>query len=41
MLKLINDLIKEQKQVKDRPSSFTLIKFSDSVQTIRENEPME
>ncbi len=41
MLESMNDLIKEQKQVKGRPATFTLIKFSDSVQTIRENEPME
>ena len=41
MLESMNDLIKEQKQVNGRPATFTLIKFSDSVQTIRENEPME
>lgn len=41
MLESMNDLIKEQKQVNGRPATFTLIKFADNVQTIRENEPIE
>ena len=41
MLKSLNDLIKEQKQVKERPASFTLVKFSDKVKRVREIEPLE
>lgn len=31
MVKAINDLIKEQKQIKDRPCKFTLVKFNDEI----------
>ena len=41
MLKSLNDLIREQKQIKERPASFTLVKFSDKVKRIREIEPLE
>jgi Mg-chelatase subunit ChlD len=41
MLESMNDLIKEQKQVKGRPATFTLIKFSDNVVTVRENDAVE
>ena len=41
MLDSLNDLIKEQKQVKGRPTTFTLIKFSDRVNTQIENKPLE
>jgi predicted metal-dependent peptidase len=41
MLDSLNDLIREQKQVKERPATFTLIKFNDRVNTQRENVPLE
>jgi len=41
MLKSINDLIKEQKQVKERPSTFTLVKFSDKVNRYISNKPLD
>ena len=40
MLKSINDLIKEQQQVKERPSTFTLVKFSDKVNRYISNKPL-
>ena len=41
MKKAINDLITEQKQVKERPATFTLVKFSDNVQRVIENKRLE
>jgi uncharacterized protein YegL len=40
MLKSINDLIKEQQQVKERPTTFTLVKFSDKVNRYISNKPL-
>jgi len=37
----INDLINEQKQVKGRPATFTLVKFNDSVNRVIKNKPLE
>ena len=34
IIKSINDLISEQKQIKERPATFTLVKFSDGVNRI-------
>jgi hypothetical protein len=41
MLDSLNDLIKEQKQIKERPSTFTLIKFNDKINKKMENMPLE
>lgn len=41
MLDSLNDLIKEQKQIKERPATFTLIKFNDKINRKYENFPME
>lgn len=41
ILKSLNDLIKEQKQIKERAASFTLVKFSDKVKRVKEIEPLE
>lgn len=38
MIESINDLIKEQKQVKDRTATFTLVKFNDRVNRVIKNE---
>ena len=38
MIKSINDLITEQKQVKERPSTFTLVKFNDTVTRVVKNK---
>ena len=40
MLKSINDLIKEQQQVKERPSTFTLVKFNEKVNRYISNKPL-
>lgn len=37
----INDLINEQKQVKGRPATFTLVKFSDKVKRVIQNRPLD
>lgn len=37
----INDLIKEQQQVKGRPTTFTLVKFNDKVNRVIKNKPLE
>lgn len=37
----INDLIKEQQQIKGRPATFTLVKFSDKVKRTIQNKPLE
>lgn len=36
----LNDLIKEQKQVKERPCNFTLVKFNHQIKRIIENKPL-
>lgn len=41
MCKAINDLIKEQKQIKDRPATFTLVKFNDKVNRVIKNKPLD
>ena len=41
MLDSLNDLIKEQKQISGRPATFSLIKFSENVNAIKENVPLE
>lgn len=41
MIKSINDLIKEQKQVKERPSTFTLVKFNDKINRVVKNRLLE
>ena len=41
MLHSINDLIKEQKQIKDRPATFTLVKFNDGINRKFNNSPLE
>ncbi len=41
MLDSLNDLIKEQKQIKERPATFTLIKFNDKINRKYENLPLE
>ena len=41
MLKSINDLITEQKQIKERPATFTLVKFNDKINRKMENTPLE
>ena len=41
MLKSINDLITEQKQIKERPATFTLVKFNDKINRKMENIPLE
>ncbi len=40
MIKALNDLIKEQKQL-DRPCKFTLIKFNDNVKKVIENQNLK
>lgn len=37
----INDLITEQKQVKARPATFTLVKFNSSVNRVIKNKPLD
>lgn len=37
MLKSINDLIREQKQVRGRPTTFTLVKFNDKINRVIKN----
>lgn len=41
MLNSLNDLIKEQKEIKERPSTFTLVKFNDKINVKYENFPLE
>lgn len=41
MLKSINDLITEQKQVKGRPATFTLVKFNDKVSRVIQNKSLD
>lgn len=41
MKNAINDLIKEQQQVKGRPATFTLVKFNDKVNRVIKNQPLE
>lgn len=40
MIMAINDLIKEQKQVKERPATFTLVKFNDQVNRVIKNRDL-
>ena len=40
IIKSINDLITEQKQVKERPATLTLVKFNDSVNKIVNDKPL-
>ena len=37
MVKAINDLIKEQKQIKETPATFTLVKFNNTIRRIIKN----
>ena len=37
MITALNDLIKEQKQIKDRPCNFTLVKFNDKITRVIKN----
>lgn len=37
----INDLIRQQKAIKERPTLFTLIKFNSQTHTIRQNAPFD
>lgn len=41
MKKSINDLIKEQQQIKGRPATLSLVKFNDKVNRVIENKPLE
>lgn len=41
MIKSINDLVTEQKQIKERPSTFTLVKFNDKIKRVIKNSPLE
>lgn len=41
MRNAINDLIKEQKQIKSRPATFTLVKFNDKVNRVIKNKPLD
>ncbi len=41
MKNAINDLITEQKQIKGRPTTFTLVKFNDKVNRVIKNKPLE
>jgi hypothetical protein len=38
MLKSINDLIKEQKQIKEKPTTFTLVKFNNVINRVIKNK---
>lgn len=40
MMNAINDLIKEQQQIKERPATFTLVKFNDKVNRVIKNKPL-
>jgi uncharacterized protein YegL len=40
IIKSINDLITEQKQIKERPATFTLVKFNDYVNKVMVNKPL-
>lgn len=40
MIVAINDLIKEQQQVKERPATFTLVKFNDQVNRVIKNKDL-
>jgi hypothetical protein len=40
MITSINDLIMEQKQIKERPTTFTLVKFSDNVREVIVNKSL-
>ena len=40
MIKSINDLITEQKQIKERPATFTLVKFNYKVNRVIKNSPL-
>ncbi len=37
----INDLIQEQKQIKSRPATFTLVKFNENVNRVIKNKPLD
>lgn len=41
MIKAINDLILEQKTVKDRPCKFTLVKFNDTISPVIKNHDLQ
>lgn len=41
MIDSINDLIKEQKQVKGKFTTFTLVKFNNKITRVIENKPLE
>jgi hypothetical protein len=42
MIRSLNDLIKEQKQIKGgKPTTFTLVKFNDKVKRVINNKPLE
>lgn len=41
MIKSINSMLTEQKQVKDRPATFTFVKFSDNINRVIKNKPIE
>lgn len=41
MIKSINDLIREQKQIKERPSSFTFVKFNNKINRVIKNKSLE
>jgi len=41
MLDSLNDLIREQKQIKERPTTFTLVKFNDKINRKMENVSLE
>lgn len=41
MITAINDLIMEQKQIKDKPCKFTLVKFNDSIKRVIQNRDLQ
>ena len=41
MIKALNDLIREQKQITERPCKFTLVKFNDQVKRTIKNQDLQ
>lgn len=41
MIKSINSFLLEQRQIKERPAMFTLVKFNDQIKRVVQNKPFE
>lgn len=41
IIKSLNDLITEQKQIKERPATFTLVKFSNVIRRVKTNQLLD